>query len=248
MTTLFISDLHLSLQRPEKIDLFKALLNGPARKAESLYILGDLFDEFWIGCDDQTPPNPEILTTLKDYSSGNDTKLYLMRGTRDFHLANDFAEKTGCTLITDPTVITLAKDKVLIMHGDTLCTDDTQYQTWSVFITNLFIKKLFSIFPLSLRKKIAHRVRKTTVSISKNKSAEIIDVNQSTVINTMVQHDVEILIHGHTHRKAIHNFDVNGNQYKRIVLGDWYENDCVLIHDDAGFRFERVQDYINETC
>ncbi len=245
MTTLFVSDLHLSHQRPEKLRLFKALLAGPAKKVDALYILGDLFEDFWIGCDDQLPPNPEIISALRDYSIHEGTQLFIMRGNRDFHLNNDFASSTGCTLIDDPTEIILDDKKVLLMHGDTLCTDDVKYQKWRKFITHPLVKWIYFIMPYALRKKIARDVRSYAADAVQKKSPEITDVTQSAVLQTMKDYAIKTLIHGHTHRQAIHEIDLNGLSAQRIVLGDWYEKDCVLIHDETGFRFERVEGYIN---
>ena len=245
MTTLFVSDLHLSHQRPDKLTLFKAFLIGPARKADALYILGDLFEDFWIGVDDTLPPNPEITAALSDFSSHTDTQLFIMCGNRDFHLNNEFAQATGCTLITDPTEITLSKEKVLLMHGDTLCTDDVKYQKCRKFITHPFIKWIYSIMPYALRKKIARDVRSYAADAVQKKPAEIIDVTEEAVLKTIKEFNIDTLIHGHTHRKAIHNIDIEGRKAQRIVLGDWYGNDCVLIHDENGYRFERIDNYIN---
>lgn len=246
MTTLFISDLHLSHQRPDKLMLFKALLAGPAKKAGALYILGDLFEDFWIGCDDQLPPNQEIISALRDYSNQKGTQLFIMRGNRDFHLNKEFANATGCTLIDDPSEIILEGKKVLLMHGDTLCTDDVKYQKWRKFITHPLVKWIYFIMPYALRKRIARNVRSYSADAVQKKSPEITDVTQSAVLQTMKNFNVETLIHGHTHRQAMHEVDLNNDSSaKRIVLGDWYEKDCVLIHDETGFRFERVEDYIN---
>ena len=244
MITLFISDLHLSQQRPDKLNLFKKLLEGPAKKANALYILGDLFEDFWVGCDDKHAPNQEVISLLRDYSNQGQKQLFIMRGNRDFHFNNDFAAATGCTLIDDPLEIVLAGKKVLLMHGDTLCTDDVKYQNWRRFITHPFIKWIYSIMPLSIRKRIAHGVRSYTAEAVQKKPPEIIDASENAVKRTMKDFEVATLIHGHTHRQGIHEVDLNGRSGKRIVLGDWYEEDCVLIHDDAGFRFERVDDYI----
>lgn len=245
MATLFISDLHLSSQRPGQLVLFKKLLEGPAKSAEALYILGDLFDDFWIGCDDQHAPNLEVISILNDYSSNSGTHLFIMRGNRDFHLNDEFAKATGCQLIDDPIEITLNNENVLLMHGDTLCTDDVEYQKWRRFITNPFIKCVYAIMPLALRKHIAHGVRGYAAEAVQKKAPEIIDVNNDTVIETMKKFGVLKLIHGHTHRQAIHDLEINGKPAIRIVLGDWYERVSVLIHDKNGFRFERVEDYIN---
>ena len=246
MTSLFVSDLHLSQQRPQKLALFKRFMEGPARQVNALYILGDLFDDFWIGCDDQHPPNPEIISILKNYSHSESTQLFIMRGNRDFHLNDTFAAATGCQLIDDPHLIKLNSEDTLIMHGDTLCTEDVKYQQWRKFITHPFIKWLYYILPLAIRKRIAHGVRGYAAEVVQKKSPEIIDVSEHAVIETMINHQVSTLIHGHTHRQAIHDVNLDGHIGKRIVLGDWYEQDCVLVFDDNGFRFERVEDYIEK--
>ncbi|MGB1800677.1 MAG: UDP-2,3-diacylglucosamine diphosphatase, partial [Gammaproteobacteria bacterium] len=153
--------------------------------------------------------------------------------------------ETGCTLINDPMEISLAGKKVLLMHGDTLCTDDVKYQKWRCFITHPFIKGIYSIMPYALRKKIARNVRSYVADAVQKKPAEIIDVTEQAVIETIKKFNVETLIHGHTHRQAMHDINTEGVNAKRIVLGDWYEDDCVLIHDNKGYRFERIESYIN---
>lgn len=246
MTILFVSDLHLSAARPAKLDLFRALMAGPARAARAFYILGDLFDDFWIGMDDQSPLNLAIMAILKDYTACPKTRLYLMRGNRDFHLNRAFAEASGCEFITDPHALTLGGEKILFMHGDTLCTDDLGYQRWRRFITCPAVKRLYALLPLALRRRIAHGVRARTVLALSEKAPRITDVAQTAVIETMQKHAVKTLVHGHTHRQAMHNFRLNDAAAKRIVLGDWYEGDCLLIHDARGFRFSRVRDYIEQ--
>jgi len=246
MTTLFISDLHLSPERPEKPALFKALLQGPARNAESLYILGDLFERFWIGVDDDTPLNTEIISILADFTRDGNRLLLVMCGNRDFYLDRKFESMTGCRLIQDPAVVHLNGRKTLIMHGDTLCTNDVHYQQWRRFITNNGIRKTFFSLPLSVRRMIAHGVRGVTRRAALNKPAGIIDVNQDTVLQVMQEYDVQELIHGHTHRQAIHEFRINGKEARRMVLGDWYSRDCVLLCDTKGFQMMGVQQYIDQ--
>ncbi len=246
MITLFISDLHLSSSRPEKLELFYQFLSGPALTADALYILGDLFEDFWIGVDDTRPPNDDVLRALKAYSEHSHTQLFVMPGNRDFHLDKKFAQKTGAKLIDDPQVIIINDQSVLIMHGDTLCTDDKQYQRWRRFITNPIISWLNLRMPMSLRKKIASDVRTATKASLKQKSLEIMDVSNDTVTKTMIDHKVKTLIHGHTHRQAMHDLLLNGETAKRIVLGDWYESDCVLIADESGFQFKRIAEYIQQ--
>ncbi len=246
MTTLFVSDLHLSNRRPEKLALFKRLMSGPALEADALYILGDLYDDFWIGCDDDHPPNQEVISILRDYSANDSTKLFIMRGNRDFHLNQEFSSATACTLIEDPSAIMLDDKKVLLMHGDTLCTDDVKYQKWRRFITNPFIKWIYFVMPLKLRTRISRGVRGYAAEAVQKKAPEIIDVTEKAVLDTFKIFSVETLIHGHTHRQARHEIKLNDTLATRFVLGEWFEQDCVLVHDKTGFRFERVDDYIKE--
>jgi UDP-2,3-diacylglucosamine hydrolase len=246
MTTLFVSDLHLSNRRPEKIALFMRLMTGPAIKADAFYILGDLFEDFWIGCDDDHPPNQEVISILRDYSANSSTKLFIMRGNRDFHLNQEFANATLCTLIEDPTEIILDDQKVLLLHGDTLCIDDVKYQKWRLFITNPIVKWIYSVMSLKLRTRISRKVRGYSAEAVQKKAPEIIDVTKKAVLDTLKKFNVKILIHGHTHRQARHEIKLNNTQAVRFVLGEWFEKDCVLVHDKRKFRFERVDDYIKE--
>ena len=140
--------------------------------------------------------------------------------------------------------IYLDNEKILLMHGDTLCADDTKYQNWRKFITNSLIKWVYSVMPLRLRQYIARGVRDYTAEAVKSKSPEIIDVSQNSVVEVISKGNVKTLIHGHTHRQGIHKLTINGSSAKRIVLGDWYEQDSILIYDKKDFRFERVEDYI----
>jgi len=244
MTTLFISDLHLCAERPEKLALFKRLLQGPAKDAESLYILGDLF-EAWAGDDDSTPPHGEIIAELTDYTQSGG-KLFVMRGNRDYLMSKRFAEKTGGQLLDDETLITLNGEKILLMHGDTLCTEDVNYQIFRRIVNNVFSRHFFMCFPYNLRMKVWHKIRGAAKRSAERKSEYLSDVHQATVETKMKNHDVLCLIHGHTHRQAIHEFKLEGQDVKRIVLGDWYLDDSVLVSNDTGLRLFDVDDYINQ--
>jgi UDP-2,3-diacylglucosamine hydrolase len=245
MTTLFISDLHLCAERPEKLALFKRLLRGPARNAESLYILGDLF-EAWAGDDDITPPHGEIIAELATYTQSG-ARLFIMRGNRDYLMSQKFAEKTGCQLLGDEVQITLNSHRVLLMHGDTLCTEDVKYQVFRRIVNNVFSRNIFMLFPYALRVKIWHKIRGAAKKSAEKKSDYLIDVHQTTVETKMKNHDVLCLIHGHTHRQAIHEFKLDGQDAKRIVLSDWYQDDSILIADEAGLRLFGVDEYISQT-
>ena len=242
MTTLFISDLHLCSERPQKLELFKELLRGPARKAESLYILGDLF-EAWAGDDDTTPPHEDIISELADYSrSGH--KLFIMRGNRDYLMSRQFTEKTGGQLLNDETQITLNGEKILLMHGDTLCTEDVKYQVFRSLVNNVFSRNFFMYFPYRLRTKIWHKIRSATKKSAQNNSGYLTDVYQPTVEKMMKKHGTLRLIHGHTHRQAVHEFKLDGQDATRIVLGDWIQGDSVLVADNKDLRLVGVEEYI----
>ena len=244
MTTLFISDLHLCAERSGKLALFKKLLRGPARDAESLYILGDLF-EAWAGDDDSTPPHGEIITELAAYTQSG-AQLFIMRGNRDYLISQKFTENTGAQLLDDETPITLNGDKVLLMHGDTLCTEDVKYQIFRRIINNAVSRNIFMQFPYALRTKIWHKIRGAAIKSAEKKSKYIIDVHQATVELKMKKHNVHCLIHGHTHRQAVHEFELDGQDAKRIVLGDWYQGDSVLVSNETGLKLFGVDDYINQ--
>jgi UDP-2,3-diacylglucosamine hydrolase len=245
METLFISDLHLSSERPDKLALFKALLQGPARQANALYILGDLF-EAWAGDDDDTPPHPEIVSELAAYTQSG-AHFYIMRGNRDYLLGQRFAQETGGKFINDPSIIELNGKKVLLMHGDTLCTRDVLYQIYRLIVNNSVSIRLFKMIPFSLRKKIWHGFRKLIHKTTQNKSPYIIDVHQPAVERIMTRHGVFELIHGHTHKQAKHEFILNGQPATRTVLGDWYDSDCILVADQNGMQMIRIQDYLKGT-
>jgi len=244
MTTLFISDLHLCAERPEKLALFKRLLQGPARDAESLYILGDLF-EAWAGDDDSTPPHGEIISELTAYTQSGG-RLFVMRGNRDYLMSKRFAERTGGQLLDDETLITLDGEKILLMHGDTLCTEDVKYQIFRRIVNNVFSRNFFLCFPYSLRTKVWHKIRGAAKRSVQKKSEYLSDVHQATVETKMKKHGVLCLIHGHTHRQAIHEFKLEGQDAKRIVMGDWYLDDSILVSNAKGLNLFAVDDYINQ--
>ena len=241
--TLFISDLHLSVERPQKLELFKKLLSSRALQADALYILGDLFEDFWAGNDDQTPPNPEVISTLKTFTDQGG-KLLMLRGNRELVLNDGIETITGCTLLNDGTVIDLYGEKVLLMHGDTLCTRDIKYQRYRRFMEHPFIKNLYLSFPYRLRILLAHGLKPAMKKSAAKKTMELIDVEQSEVERQMRVHKVQELIHGHTHRPNFHDFELDGMNARRVVLGDWYEEDSVLVCDGKDKKLMRVEEYL----
>ncbi|MGI9229162.1 MAG: UDP-2,3-diacylglucosamine diphosphatase [Gammaproteobacteria bacterium] len=241
MPVLFLSDLHLSPQRPAQIALFKQFLAGPARRAEAVYILGDLFEEFWLGDDDHTPPAEEIMTHLKSCAAHN-PNLFFLRGNRDLMVGDDFTRRSGCRLLADETVIQVNQQAILLLHGDLLCTHDLSYQRFRAFMERPVIRKLFLGLPYIIRKLLARGLRPLMRRDSARKQAAIIDVNEAAVVAAMQRHRVSVLIHGHTHRPAIHQLQVQGQPAQRIVLGDWYQNELILVCDGQQKKLLRVQE------
>jgi UDP-2,3-diacylglucosamine hydrolase len=244
METLFISDLHLSPERPEKIELFKELLQGRARFASALYILGDLFDHFWVGNDDLTPPNPEIISELATYANVNE-RLYIIRGNRDLMLDASFKDISGCTLLPDKHVITLYGNRILLSHGDIFCSKDLEYQRYRRFMESGFTRFVFPRLPYRLRIKLSHGLRPLIKKSSENKAKEIVDVDQETLEQAMLNFEVQHLIHGHTHKPGVHDFELNGQAASRTVLTDWYESDGILVCNGGEQKMMRVEEYLS---
>jgi len=229
LSVLFISDLHLSGERPELIELFLNFVRDEAVKAEKLYILGDFF-EVWTGDDYILPEFEPVIEALKHLTTGG-TPVFIMHGNRDFTIGNEFEKKTGCTLLDDPTIIDLNGTKTLISHGDTLCTDDIEYQEFRTKVRDpKWIQQVLAL-PIEERLLLAKSIRSDTREKSNHKPEEIMDVNQAAVEETMRKWNVQQLIHGHTHRPKQHSFSINNSPAKRIVLGDWYEKGSVLYCD-----------------
>ena len=241
--SLFVSDLHLCAERPQKIALFYDFLHAAAHSADALYFLGDVF-EAWAGDDDKTPPHAAIILALARYASTG-RKLYLMRGNRDYLMGSQFAEETGGELLEDVEVILINGERVLLMHGDTLCSGDVRYQIFRRIVNNGMSKALFLKLPYILRSKIWHRVRKVARQTAKRRY-DFAEVCQTTVEKAMRHAQTYRLIHGHTHRQGIHHFTLDGQTATRTVLGDWLKDGSVLVADDDGFRLVDVARYIRE--
>lgn len=236
--TLFISDLHLDPQRPEITRLFLDFLENRGRAAGCLYILGDLF-EAWVGDDDDSALAGAVCAGLRD-CAGSGTPVYVMHGNRDFLLGSAFATASGCTLLPDPAVIDLYGQATLLMHGDLLCTDDTEYLAFRKMVREPRWQQAFLDKPLAERRQIALQLRETSIERTQGKPDSIMDVNPQTVVDTMKRHAVQRLIHGHTHRPAVHNLKVNGMPAQRLVLGDWYEQGSVLECTPVGCQLQSL--------
>ena len=227
MTTLFISDLHLSAQRPVVMQLFLDFLQQRAVHAEALYILGDLF-EYWIGDDAASQAEYAPVVAGLRAVTRHGVPVHVMHGTRDFLIGRQFSDATGCRLLTDPTCIDLYGERVLLMHGDTLCTDDVAYQDFRRMVRDPQWIAGFLARDLAERDAIVRNLRETSKAAMAEKIPEIMDVNPAAVKDVMREHHIRHLIHGHTHRPAQHDLQLDGQPARRTVLGDWYEHGSVL--------------------
>lgn len=231
---LLIADLHLQEERPDITRAFLALLDGRARSASALYILGDFF-EAWIGDDGMSPFQQSICQALRAVSDRG-TAVYLMHGNRDFLIGQGFCEAAGCTLLDDPSVVDLGGERVLLMHGDSLCTRDVGYLRLRRVLRNPLTLWILRHLSLASRQRLARKLRNESKAQTQLKATEIIDVTPEEIPQVMAAHGVRTLIHGHTHRPAIHKLTIDGEPARRIVLGDWDRQGWALQVDDQGFQ------------
>lgn len=231
MATLFIADLHLQTEEPAITAGFLRFLHGEAKSADALYILGDLF-EAWIGDDDPNPLHREMAAAIKSLTDSG-VPCFFIHGNRDFLLGKRFARESGMTLLPQEKVLDLYGRNVLIMHGDTLCTDDAGYQAFRAKVHQPWLQTLFLALPLFIRQRIAAKMRANSKTANSTKSLEIMDVNQHAVVAEMKKHQVQWLIHGHTHRPAVHDLTANNAPAFRVVLGAWHtEGSMVKVTPD----------------
>lgn len=241
MTTLFISDLHLDNERPQVNELFLRFLREEAPGADALFILGDLF-EAWIGDDDPSDLAAAVsegLAALHD--SG--VPVYFMHGNRDFLLGRTYAARARMTLLPDPSVIVLDGQPVLLMHGDTLCTADERYQAFRAQTRDARWQAQFLAQPVAARIAFAQQARATSKAHQagmQERMEALTDVSRDAVDELMTRFGIDTLIHGHTHRPAIHRFEVAGRERRRIVLGDWYDQGSVLRVKDGTFDLQSL--------
>jgi len=215
--TLIIADLHLTQVESDKIELFNQFCTEYASKVDQLFILGDLFNT-WIGDDISLNTYQSISTILAKLTKT--TQVFVMVGNRDFLLSNTFEKETGCKLIKEPHLLNHNEKKFILIHGDSLCTDDVDYQKLKKVLRNPIIQFIFLNLPKNLRLKLTGQLRKKSIEAQIYKSEKIMDVNQSTVDALMTKYPNMDLIHGHTHRQNTHKMD----RYTRYVLGDWKKN------------------------
>lgn len=232
MSVLFISDLHLSPERPEVTRAFLRFLKSRASSAEALYVLGDLF-EAWIGDDDPSDLALEVQSAFARLSNSG-VALYVQQGNRDFLLGKRFAANTGAVMLGDETVIEHWGQRALVMHGDSLCTDDIDYQRFRRKSRNPLYKWCLRALPLKRRQKLASDWRARSRAANSNKPSAIMDVNSDAVDRVMQKHGVSLLIHGHTHRPDQHSV----TRGERLVLGDWDGMGWVIEMDKAGHNLQ----------
>jgi len=235
MQQLFISDLHLHESRPEITEAFFSFLATDAIEADELYILGDFF-EVWIGDDDDSPFVLEIINKLSQLHD-HDTKLFVMHGNRDFLYGDQFCSASKAVFLKDPSTITLANgERALLMHGDSLCTDDIEYMAFREQARNPTWQQQLLSQPLNVRRQLAEQLRAQSKSMTAMKASDIMDVNDGEVLKHFQKYNVKLLIHGHTHRPKRHDVLVDDNRSERIVLGDW---------DTQGWALEVNNDIIS---
>ena len=245
MTTLFISDLHLDDSRPDATELFGRFLRDEACKADALYLLGDLF-EAWVGDDDTSEVGAFVAARLREVADAG-VPVFFIRGNRDFLVGGEYAQRAGFRILPDPAVVVLHGKPALLMHGDLLCTDDVAYQQFRAQTRNPAWQAQFLSQPLEARLAFAAKARETSCSRQQEMKGEdraqfesVTDVTPATVEATFARYGIDTLIHGHTHRPAIHDLEVAGRCCRRVVLGDWYEQGSVLRVDADDMNLEKL--------
>jgi UDP-2,3-diacylglucosamine hydrolase len=239
VATLFISDLHIDASRPRINEQFLSFLQGEARGAEALYILGDLF-ESWIGDDAPDPAQSAAIAGLHTLTLSG-VPCFVMHGNRDFLLSSQFCEMSGAELLPDPLIVTLYGESVLVMHGDALCTDDRAYQRLRATVRDADWQRQFLALSVPARRSLAGAARSGSQAHTAAMEYAITDVNADSVAMALRAAATSTLLHGHTHRPAIHALQVDGRPRTRIVLGDWYDQGSVLRWDHDGPELQSLK-------
>jgi len=239
--SLFISDLHLSANHPHSMAAFQRFIATNAPQAEALYILGDLFD-YWAGDDDLDVPFHQQVAHLLRGLASHGTRIYLMRGNRDLLMGEALAVACGATLLPDPTPLDLYGTATLLSHGDTLCTDDVEYQRFRLQVHSPEFQAQFLAQPLAERKAYITQLRARSESEKQTKASAIMDVNEDAVSALLRKHHYPRLIHGHTHRRKRHEHRVDGQVCERWVLGDWDRQANALLVDASSVSWQFISD------
>lgn len=235
MITYLLSDLHLPPGPSKLRQVFRKFLEGRARQAAAIYILGDLF-EYWIGDDAGLQDYAEEVQALSALTASG-VAVYFQHGNRDFLVGKAFEARTGVQLLADLHLLDLSGKQVLLSHGDLFCTDDVSYQRWRRFSRSPLVQGIYLALPLSLRRRIAGSVRAQSDAQKQYKPEDIMDVSDPSIRAAFEQHGVERMIHGHTHRPAEHDYVAGGRKCQRVVLADWRQERCeVLRVDETGIQ------------
>ena len=205
MRKYFVSDLHLDVSRPDATNAFLDFLESESLAGQSLYILGDLF-EYWVDDSDINPEFRRVTEALRRFTASG-SRCFLMHGNRDFMLGPQFMAESGAVLLHDPTLISIGGQSVLISHGDIYCTDDTAYQRYRRIVRSPWAQRIYNALPMALKQKVAARIRGTSKAGYGTKRPDILDVNQGAIEQALREYQVDTMIHGHTHRPAIHRFE-----------------------------------------
>jgi UDP-2,3-diacylglucosamine hydrolase len=233
MARLFVSDVHLDAIAPEAGEQFIDFLRTHAADAEALYILGDLF-EVWVGDDDPSPEKARIVRALRELTRSG-VACFVIHGNRDFLLGRQFCDTSGCRLLQDPVIAELDGERVLVTHGDALCTDDHSYQELRSSVRTAAWQRRFLALPFDVRDRFANKARAGSKAHTARTAPQIQDVNPAAVETAFRTARVRRMIHGHTHRPGIHNTVVDGEPAQRIVLGAWYEAGSYLVYEDGRY-------------
>jgi UDP-2,3-diacylglucosamine hydrolase len=238
MARLFVSDVHLDASAPQATEQFVDFLRTHGAHAEALYILGDLF-EVWVGDDDPDPEKARIVAALRELTAGG-IACFVIHGNRDFLLGRNFCDRTGCRLLPDPVVMELDGERVLVTHGDALCTDDHSYQELRSTVRTAEWQRRFLALPFAVRDRFANQARAGSKAHIARTAPTIQDVNQNAVDTAYRTARVRKIIHGHTHRPAVHDTMIDGEPAQRIVLGAWYEEGSYLVYENGRYELKSL--------
>ena len=238
MTIAFISDLHLSADRPSSISLFCDFMEKSGAQLSEIYILGDLFD-YWIGDDGVEALGYTAVEQALKRTTDTGTKIFFIAGNRDFLVGEAFSERTGVKILKDKTVLELYGQRVMIAHGDQFCIDDIAYMKAREHFLDPEWQQAVLQTPIEERIKEAIRLRADSEQIKSGKSEEIMDVNQQEIIRVFRQHDLDLMIHGHTHRPYVHQLDVDEKTCRRYVLGEWVQDRSVIYANQGKYYLKK---------
>jgi UDP-2,3-diacylglucosamine hydrolase len=238
MTRLFVSDVHLDASAPAAVEQFLEFLRTQATNAEALYILGDLF-EAWVG-DDESDADKKVVCDALRALTAQGVACFVIHGNRDFLLGRTFCDNTGCHLLADPVIAEFDGERVLLTHGDALCTDDHSYQELRSIVRTAPWQRRFLALPLADREMLANQARAGSRQHTARTIPNIMDVNPEAVATAYRVAQVHRIIHGHTHRPAIHDSSVDGVPAQRIVLGAWYEQGSYLVYEDGRYELREL--------